>query len=76
MLGNQIQAAAHLSKDVHMANIVIKHHSDQQAASSTTDPKPNNALTMSGISFFGNSDLRHSIFSTHIVNKTAFDGNT
>ncbi|XP_030927833.1 uncharacterized protein LOC115954102 [Quercus lobata] len=48
MLGNQIQAAAHLSKDVHMANSVIKHHSDQQATSFTTDPKLNNALTMSG----------------------------
>ena len=76
MLGQQIQAVAYLSKDVHMANSVIKHHSNQQAASSTTDPKPNNALTMLGISFFGNSDLRHSIFSAHIVNKTAFDGDT
>ena len=35
MLGNQIQAAAHLFKDVHMANSVIKHHSNQQVASST-----------------------------------------
>ena len=76
MLGNQIQAAAHLSKDVHMANSVIKPHSDQQAVSSTTATKPNNALTMSGISFFGNSDLRHSIFSAHIVNRTAFNGET
>ena len=76
MLGNQIQAATHLSKDVHMANSVIKPHSDQHAASSTTATKHNNALSMSGISFFGNFDLRHSIFSAHIVNRTAFNGDT
>ena len=29
---------------------------------------------MSGISFFANYELRHSIFSAHIVNRTAFDG--
>ena len=59
-----------------MANSVIKHHSDQQVASSSTTPKPNNALTMSGISFFGNYDLKHSIFSAHIVNRTTFNGDT
>ena len=74
MLGNQIQATAHLFKDVHMANSVIKHHSNQQVASSIIVSKLNNAFTMSGISFFGNSELRHSIFSAHIVNRTAFDG--
>ena len=76
MLGNQIQAATHLSKDVHMANSVIKPHSDQHAASSTTATKHNNALSMLGISFFRNSDLRHSIFSAHIVNRTDFNGDT
>ena len=76
MLGNQIQAVAHLSKDFHMVNSVIKPHSDQQAAYSTATTKLNNALSMSGISFFGNSDLRHSIFSAHIVNRTAFNGDT
>ena len=74
MLGNQIQATAHLFKDVDMANSVIKHHSNQQAASSIIVSKLNNAFTMSGISFFGNYELRHSIFSAHIVNRTAFDG--
>ena len=74
MLGNQIQATAHLFKDVHMAKSVIKHHSNQQAASSIIVSKLNNAFTMSGISFFGNYELRHSIFSAHIVNRTAFDG--
>ena len=76
MLGNQIQAATHLSKDVHMANSVTKPHSNQHAASLTIAFKPNNAFSMSGISFFGNSNLRHSIFFAHIVNRIAFNGDT
>ena len=59
-----------------MANSVTKPHSDQHAASSTIAFKPNNAFSMSGISFFGNSDLRHSNFFAHIVNRTTFNGDT
>ena len=64
------------TKEVHMASNMIKPNSNHQATSSTIATKSNNALTMSAKSSFGNCDLRHSIFSAHIVNRTASNGDT
>jgi len=74
-----MQAAAQLNmgtKEVHMASSVIKPHFDLQSATSTSASNHADAFTMAGISPFGNIDLRHSIFSAHVANRTAFNGDT
>ena len=59
------------NKKAHMANTVIKPNPVVPSSSSTTD-----ALTMVGILSYTCLDLRHSVFSTQIVHRIAFSGNT
>ena len=86
MLGTQMQVAqfnmgnkeTHMqaaqfnvgNKETHMANNVVKPNPTVSSSNSA------NALTMVGILPSSYLDLRHSIFSTQIVNRTTFNGDT
>ena len=59
------------NKKAHMANTVIKPNPVVPSSSSTI-----NALTMVGMLSSTFLDLRHSVFSTQIVHRIAFSGNT
>ena len=59
------------NKVAHMVNNVAKPNPAVPSSSNTT-----NALTMVGMLDSTCLDLRHSIFSTQIINRKTFDGDT
>ena len=59
------------NKEAHMVNNVVKPNPTVPSSSNTTD-----ALTMVGMLDSTCLDLRHSIFSTQIINRKTFDGDT